>query len=78
VATFTVPSGIPGEQLLRFSKNLQGIAAEQPTGRVLDGTVTISDTTSNGQPILRVEVSGRLPAGAVKNHTAAFGNPLDA
>jgi hypothetical protein len=60
MASFVVPSGITGEQLMRFAQGLEGVAASQPTGRVLDGTVTISDQTSNGQPILRVAVTGRI------------------
>jgi hypothetical protein len=64
MASFVVPSGITGEQLSRFAKSLQGVAAEQPTGRKIDGTVTISDQTSNGQPILRVAVTGRTNANA--------------
>jgi hypothetical protein len=38
---------------------LEGVLAEQPTGRKLDGTIRISDTTSNGQVVLRVAVTGR-------------------
>jgi hypothetical protein len=67
LASFVVPSGITSEQLLRFATNLTGVAAEQPTGRKIDGTITISDTTSNGQPILRVAVTGRTEFGSQTN-----------
>jgi hypothetical protein len=61
---------------LRFSKGLQGVAASMPTHHVLDGTVTLSDQTSNGQPILRVAVAGRIVGAqqlsADKNPTLDF------
>lgn len=64
MASFAFPAGTTSEQALRFNQNLAGVLAEQPTGRKLDGTVTISDTTSNGQVVLRVAVTGRNNANA--------------
>jgi hypothetical protein len=59
VASFAFHAGTTSQQALRFTRNLEGVLAEQPTGRKLDGTIRISDTTSNGQVVLRVAVTGR-------------------
>jgi hypothetical protein len=60
MASWVIPSWVTGETLQRFSQALDGVAASQPGNKVLDGTVTLSDTTdSKGQNVLRVAVTGR-------------------
>jgi hypothetical protein len=61
MASWAIPSTVTHDQALRLAKNLMGVLAEQGGGgaRAIDGTITVSDTTSNGQVVLRVAVTGR-------------------